>query len=90
MLFDLIADTPDYLKIARLSWIDLDLLPDVTDVYSYCIVGADGFLIPDLFVNLINGENLAGILNQKQKNIVFNRSQFDQAVIDKKDRKSVV
>ena len=34
----------------------------MADVDGYGIVGADGILIPDLFVDLVDGEYLSGIL----------------------------
>ena len=52
-------------------------------MYSHRIVGADGFLIPDLFVDFIDGENLAGVFGQKKQDVVFNRSQLDGFVIYK-------
>lgn len=42
------------------------------------IVGADRLLIPDFLVNLINGEYFSCIPDEKQQDIVFDGSQFNQ------------
>ena len=49
---------------------------------SYCVIRANGFLIPDLFVDLINGKYLSCVLYQKQEDIVFNRSQLNRISIN--------
>ena len=53
----------------------------MTNVDSYCIICTNGFLVPDLFVDLINREYLSCILNQKQKDVILNRRQFDRLSI---------
>ena len=47
MLFNLISDAPDNFQISGFSWVDLNFLADMADVYSHCVVRTDGFLVPD-------------------------------------------
>ena len=50
---NLIADSPYHLQISGLPGIDLDLLPDVPDMYGNSIVGSDSLFIPDLLEYLV-------------------------------------
>ena len=52
-------------------------------MYSNGVVCANGFLVPDLLVDFVDRENLAGIFGQQQKDVVLDRSQFDGFIIDK-------
>ena len=52
-------------------------------MYGNGVVGTDGFLIPDLFVDIIDGENLASVFGKQQQDVVLNGSQLDGLVIDK-------
>ena len=54
----------------------------MTDMYGNGVVRADGFFIPDLLIDLVDGENLSGILDEEQKNIVLDRSQLDRFIVD--------
>ena len=36
-----------------------------------------GLFIPDLLIDLVNGEYLPGIFNEEQQNVIFNGSQLD-------------
>ena len=38
---------------------------------SHCIVRADGLLVPDVLINLSNGEHPAQVLHQKQQDIIL-------------------
>ena len=78
LFFNLIADAPDNFQVTGFPWIDLDLLTDVANMDSYGVVGTDGLLIPYLFINLIDGENFSGILNEKQEDVIFDRCKSDQ------------
>ena len=40
-------------------------------MYGNRVVGTNGLLVPDLLVDLIDGENLAGIFGEQQQNVVF-------------------
>ena len=75
--FDFIADTPDHFQIPRFFRIDFDFFPDMPDVDSNCIVSANCFFIPDFLINLTDGKYFSFIFHEKQKNVVFDRSQFD-------------
>ena len=48
----------------------------MTDMYCHRIVRSYGILIPDIFIDLVDGKNLALILHQKQQNVIFDRCQF--------------
>ena len=52
-------------------------------MYGNRVVGTNGLLVPDLLVDLIDGENLAGIFGEQQQNVVFDGSQFNWFVIHK-------
>ena len=49
----------------------------MADMDRHRIVRADGFLIPDLLVNLIDGEYLACVLHQQKQDIVLDGGQLD-------------
>ena len=49
----------------------------MADVDGYGIVGADGILIPDLFVDLVDGEYLSGILYKEQQDVILNGRELD-------------
>ena len=50
-------------------------------MYCYGVVGTDGLLIPDLLIDLVDGEYFSGILHQKQQDVVFNGGQLDLFVV---------
>ena len=50
---------------------------------GYGIIRADRFFIPDLFIDLVYGEHLSGILDEKEKNVIFNGSQLDEFSINR-------
>ncbi len=45
-------------------------------MHRHGVVCADGVLIPDIFINLIDGKYPALIFNLQKQNIIFNRSQL--------------
>ena len=77
LFLNLISNAPDHLQVLGLSGIDLNLLPDMADMNGHRIVRSDCLLIPDLFVNLIDGEYLPRILHQEQKDVVLDGGQLN-------------
>ena len=49
----------------------------MADVNCYCIVRADGLLIPDLLIDLIDGKYLSRILYKQKKDIVLDGGQLN-------------
>ena len=47
------------------------------DVYGNGIIRRDGFFIPNLFIDLIDGKYTALILNQQKQDIVLNGCELD-------------
>src|SRR5699024_3195365 len=72
LLFNFIANTPDYFEISGIPGIDFDLFTDMTNMYCYRVVGTDGLFVPYLLVDLIDGKDFSGIFYQKQKNVILN------------------
>ena len=64
LLLDLVAHTPDHLQISRLLGINLDLLPNMSDMYCHRIISPNSLLIPDAFIDLIDREHPAAVLHQ--------------------------
>ena len=54
----------------------------MADVNGYSIIRTDGLFIPDLLIDLVNGEHLSGIFNEEQQNVIFNGSQLDEFPIN--------
>ena len=46
-------------------------------MYGDGVVCADGFFVPDLLVDLVDGEDFSGVFGQQQKNVVLDRSQIE-------------
>ena len=53
----------------------------MADMYGHGVVGSDGFLVPYLLVDFVNGEYLARIFHKQQQDVVFDGSQLNQLVI---------
>ena len=49
---------------------------------GYSIIRTDGLFIPDLLIDLVNGEHLSGIFNEEQQNVILNGSQLDKLPIN--------
>ena len=47
-------------------------------MYSYRVVSTNGVLVPDLFIDLVNGKDFPGIFDEQQQDIVFNGGKLNQ------------
>ena len=54
----------------------------MSDVNRYRIICRDRFLFPDTLIDLIDGKNSSLIFDQKKKDPVLDRCQFDCFSID--------
>ena len=78
VLVNLIAHAPDYLEVARLFRVDLDLLADMADMNRHRIVRTDRILVPDALIDLVDRKYLPLILHKEKQNVVFNRRQLNR------------
>ena len=70
------AEAAHNLQVSWLPWINLNFFSDMPDMHCHCIICSNCFLIPDVFVDLINGKYPSLILHQKKQDIVLNRCQL--------------
>ena len=45
-------------------------------MYCYSIICTNGLLIPDVFINLVDGKDLSLVFHQKEQDIVLDRSKL--------------
>ena len=69
--FHFITLTPDHLDIAGIAGVDLDLLPQMPDMYRHRAFAAQGRFLPHGFIQVLGGEYLAGVAHQKFQDIVL-------------------
>ena len=74
-LLHFVAQAPDYLQVAGTGGINFDFLPEMTDVDGYCVLTAQGGVVPHLLIDLGHGEYLAGMTHQQPEDIEFQRRQ---------------
>lgn len=62
-------------------WINLNFFSDMPDMHCHRIICSNCFLIPDVFVNLINGKYPSLILHQQKQDIVLNGCQLHHITV---------
>jgi len=50
-------------------------------VYGNSVIRTDGLLVPDLFINFIDGKYLSCVFHKQQENVVFDGGQLDRLII---------
>src|SRR5699024_5202545 len=80
-LFNFISDSPYDLQIARVFRIDLNLLTDMPDMNRHGIIRPDRLFVPDVFIDLVDGKDLALILYKQEENIVLRRRQLHNLAV---------
>jgi len=58
---DLVSNTPYYLQIFWIAWVDFDFFPDPSDMYHHGVLDVIRRFFPDALIYFLCGKNSSGI-----------------------------